>query len=184
MSYQAEWGPKGFIVSDRKIAVLEGLSTSLTLKEDSENDTSGTQPTNTRGRELRPISFSVTYMAAAGVDPRAQIEEWESLLGESYPLMIGGRRFGPPKMKLKQVSTSDVKLTNAGGMICATVSLSFEEFSDGKTSKLMKKDNTASASRAAEVYTLTVESKKAALNATASSDDRAKKKTSEGATIN
>lgn len=184
MSYMATWGPKGFIVSDQKIAVLQGLSTSLTLKEDSENDTSGTQPTNTRGRELRPISFSVTYMAAAGVDPRAQIEEWESLLGEAYPLMIGGRRFGPPKMKLKQVDSSDIRLTNSGGMICATVSLSFEEFSEGKTSKLMKKGNSESAARAAEVYSLTVESKKEALNATASSDDRAKKKASEGAMVN
>lgn len=184
MTYMATWGPKGFIVSDKKIAVLQGLSTSFTLKEDSENDTSGTQPTNTRGRELQPMNFSVTYMAAAGVDPRAQIEEWNALLGESYPLMIGGQRFGPPKMKLKQVSVSDVMLTNSGGMICATVSISLEEFSDGKTSKLLKKGDAAAAAKAAEVYNLTVESKKAALNATASADDRAKKKTNEGAMIN
>ena len=83
--YQCRWGPKGFIISPDKIVPLVGLSTSLTLKADSENDTSGTQPTNTRGRELRPMSFSVPYYAAAGVDPRDQIRQWEAELGNAYP---------------------------------------------------------------------------------------------------
>lgn len=191
MSYMAKWGPKGFIVSDRKIAVLQGLTTSLSLKTDSENDTSGTQPTNTRGRELRPINFSVAYMAAAGVDPRGQLEEWESLLGESYPLVIGGRRFGAEKMMLTKVEASDIVLSNSGKFISVTVAISLEEYSEGKTSKLTKKKteqqtekSTESSAQAAAVYTATVEEKREALNATATAKDRetaAKKYGSRGA---
>ena len=140
MSIMAYWGPMSFEVSTSRIAVLQNLTTSLTLKEDSENDTSGTEPTNTRGRNLRPIAFDVVYHAAAGNDPRAMISMWESLLGFSFPLVIGGQRFGEGKMKLKNVSTNGIQLTNSGGFIQATVSISLEEYSEGKTSKLLSQD--------------------------------------------
>ncbi len=181
MGYMAQWGPMGFLVSPKKVAVLEGFSTSLTLKQDSENDTSGTQPTNTRGRELRPISFKVQYLAAAGVDPRAQIASWEAELGNAYPLLIGGERFGPPRMKLTKVSTSDVLFSNSGAFIRAVVSITLEEFAEGKTSKLVSTSvsdpsaPSASAAKAAATYKATVEAKKAALAATASPADKAQK---------
>ena len=197
MGYMATWGPKGFIVSSRKIVVLEGLATSLSLKQDSENDTSGTQTTNTRGRELRPITFKVKYLAAAGVDPRGQINEWEAQLGNAYPLYIGGQRFGAEKMKLTKVDTSDILLSNAGKFLQATVSITLEEFSEGKTSALVSSNTTAnttggtsgastpSASTNTVTYATSSVSagrkaarqaeKKAALNATASKSDRAGK---------
>jgi len=160
MGYMARWGPKGFLVSAQRIAVLTGLSTSLTLKKDSENDTSGTQPTNTRGRELRPISFSVDYLAAAGMDPRDQIKQWEDELGKAYPLLIGGQRFGAEKMMLTDVSTSDIILSNSGKFLKATVSITLEEYSDGKSSKLTDGKSGSGG-------------KDAAMTATASAMDRA-----------
>lgn len=185
MAYMAKWGPKGFIVSPNKIVALEGLKTSLSLKQDSENDTSGTQTTNTRGRDLRPITFKVQYLASVGVDPRAQIASWEAELGNSYPLYIGGERFGEPLMKLIKVDTSDVLLSNSGAFIKATVAITLEEYAEGKSSKLVKnksgKDSettepSASALQAAEKYRETVKAKKAALAATASPADKAQKK--------
>lgn len=180
MAYMARWGNKGFIVSPSKIAVLEGLSTSLTLKEDSENDTSGTQPTNTRGRELRPITFKVKYLRAAGVDPRAQIAEWEAELGNAYPLIIGNERFGEAKMKLTKVASSDILLSNSGTFLQAVVSITLEEYSEGKTSKLIKTENgnivnTEAAAKAAETYKATIEAKKAALSATPTATDKMQK---------
>ena len=159
MGYQARWGPKGFIISPNKIVPLTGLSTSLTLKEDSENDTSGTQPTNTRGRELRPITFSVPYYAAAGVDPRDQIRQWEAELGKSYPFLIEGKKFGADKMKLTNVETSDIQLSNSGQFISCVISITLEEYSEGKKSKLVGKSGSGG--------------KDAALSATASPMDRA-----------
>ena len=176
MGYMATWGPKGFVISTSKIVVMEGLTTSLSLKQDSENDTSGTQTTNTRGRELRPITFSVTYLAAAGVDPRGQIDEWEAQLGNAYPLYIGGQRFGAEKMKLTKVDTSDILLSNTGKFLRAKVSITLEEYSGGKTSALVT--SSAAAKKA-------VEDKVAALNATASASDKSAKKASNTtATVN
>lgn len=168
MGYMASWGPKGFLVSTTKVAVLEGLNTSLTLKQDSENDTSGTQPTNTRGRELRPITFKVKYLAAMGVDPRGQLKEWEAELGNAYPLIVGGERFGAEKMKLTKVAASDIILTNSGAFIQVVVNITLEEDSDGKTSKLIS----SSAAQASATY----HAKVAALSTTASKRDRASKK--------
>ena len=147
MEYYARWGPKGFTVTGWRIALMEGLSTSLTLKEDSENDTSGTQPTNTRGRELRPIEFAVTYLRAAGMDPRDQINQWEKELGNAYPLMIGEQRFGAEKMKLTKVESSDIVIAPNGEFLQVRVTITLEEYSDGKTSKLLDNSGSATGSK-------------------------------------
>lgn len=167
MAVMADWGPQKFQISSSQVVILESLTTSLTLKQDSENDTSGTQPTNTRGRDLRPISFKVKYLAAAGANPRTEIEAWEALLGKMYPLNIGGRRFGAQNMKLIEVSTSDILLTNQGEFIQAVVSVKLEESSEGKTSKLLSNTNAAEQA---------INDKVAALTATASSSDKASKR--------
>jgi hypothetical protein len=159
-----------FLVSPSMVMTLEGLTTSLKLKEDSENDTSGTQPTNTRGRELRPITFKTTYLAAAGVDPRAQIESWETDIGNANPLLIGGKRFGAAKMKLTQVATSDILLSVNGDFLKAVVSITLEEYSEGKSSELVNKSE--SAAKASATYNATVAAKKEALSTTASTTDK------------
>lgn len=144
MQYMAKWGPKGFLVSPNKVIPFSGFSTAFAIKEDSNNDTSGTAKTNTRGRELAQSNFETTYLLAAGVDPRAQIEEWKSLLGKSHPLIIGGKQFGDSKMKLTNVSISDVLFTNAGKMIQAKVSITLKE--DGGTSTSKKTSTTSKSS--------------------------------------
>lgn len=192
MAYMVRWGPKGFLISPSKVVPFDGFSTEMKLKADSENDTSGTEPTNTRGRELRSISFETRYYAALGVDPRAQIEEWESLIGQSHPLTIGSKRFGPPKMMLTQVSTSEVQLTPAGDMISCKIAISMEEYSEGKKSQLANtsaKSNGSSSSKksskmsssksneaAARKHVDDVMAKRQAMDATASKSDKAAKK--------
>lgn len=188
MGYIATWGPKGFTVSPNKIVPFEGLSTSVSLKEDSENDTSGTSPTNTKGLDLQSVSFSTTYFRGAGVDPRAQWEEWCSLVGAVYPLYIGGERFGPSKLKLKSVSLSDTQTDNNGSFLYVKVSLSFEEYAENQkktttqTTTTRYQSTTSSTSvdqttaqKAAAVYAATVE-KKQAMSTGASASDKASKK--------
>lgn len=175
MSYLAKWGPKGFLVSPTKIVPFNDFSTTVALKADSENDTSGTAPTNTRGLEPQVISLSTVYLRAAGVDPRGQFEEWSSLVGAAHPLLIEGKRFGPPKVQLTQVSLSGVEFNNNGVMLKAEISITLTEFPDqSKTTK----SNAASsgAAKAASTYEATVAAKKQALNASASKTDKAEKK--------
>lgn len=180
MAYMAQWGPKKFVLSPTKIITLESLATSVEMKSDSEGDTSGTAPTNTRGLVLRPVSFSVTYTKAAGTDPRSQQEEWESLVGKSYPLYVGDKKFGANSLILKKVDSSNFVLSPKGELLSVTVSISMTEDAGGKTSKTTttsKATKTASnsaASKAASVYADTV-AKKKAMNITASPADKATK---------
>lgn len=174
MSKMAQWGSKEFILSPTKIMLMENFSTSVELKADSENDTSGTSPTNTRGLIARPVSFSVTYTRAAGVDPRSQLEEWERLVGQSNPLYIGGKRFGPSSLLLRKADASDFVFSPKGDFLSVTVNLSFVENSEGKTSTTANTTTNKSASTGS-VYADTV-AKRKAMNATASTSDKNAKK--------
>lgn len=178
MSIMAQWGPKEFLLSPTKIALMENFSTSVELKSDSENDTSGKSPTNTRGLTARPVSFSVTYTRAAGVDPRAQLEEWESLVGQSNPLHIGGKRFGPKTLLLTKANSSSFVFSPNGEFLSVTIDLSLVENTDGETSSAGKTTTTKKAttgSSSASVYAETV-AKRRAMNATASASDKNAKK--------
>ena len=180
MSDIATWGPKGFTVSPNKIVPFTGLTTTVSVKEDSEDDTSGTSPTNTKGLELQPVSFSTMYFRGAGVDPRAQWDEWCYLVGSSYPLYIGGERFGPPKLKLKSASLAESQTDNNGNFLYAKVTLSFEEYSESQKTTTAKTTYSGTSSsvdqttaqKAAAAYAATVE-KKTAMNTGASASDKA-----------
>lgn len=174
MEYTARWGPKAFLISAQKIVPLTGLQTSVSVKSETQNDTSGTSQTNVTGRELQPVSLSTVYMRAAGVDPRAQLEEWEALVGQINTLIIGGKRFGPAKLMLKNVAVSEVLTDNFGNFLSVNVALSFEEYANGSQTSATTSTGTGSSSTAS-VYADTV-AKKKALKASATPVDRAEKK--------
>ncbi len=172
MGYKARWGPMGFVTSPTKIVPFENLTTSISLKTDSENDAGGSAATNIRGLELQPMTFTATYMRAAGVDPLQRFNDWAALVGSIYPLYIGEKRFGPAKLILKKVDLTDQILDNNGAFLSITLNITLEEYPTGTTSSTVKD---ATASRAAAVYAETV-AKKKAMNTTASVDDRRAKK--------
>lgn len=186
MGYTALWGPKGFIISPSKIVPLMDLTTSIAVKADSGNDTSGTAVTNAKGRELQKVSLSTLYVRGAGVDPRGQIDEWEAVVGKSYPLYIEGKRFGPPKLTLKSIKVSEVLLSNTGKFLQCAIDFDFEEYTEPTAPKSTVKSSsnsnsvstasTATAAKAAATYKAITEQKKNALNATAKPLDKAIKK--------
>ena len=146
MKYTLRWGPMGSVISPKKVIPLSEFKTSYTLKEDSGTDTSGSEPTNKRGKELQPVSFTIVYAKATGNDPLARLTEWAGLIGKSYPLYLGGKRFGPKKMILKKVDLSECLLGNDGSMIQATVAISLVEDSTGSKKKATTKKKTTSTS--------------------------------------
>ena len=175
--YTAKWGSKGFIVGPGKVVPLSNLSTSVELKSESNNDTSGTPPTNTRGRELQTITLETTYLAAAGVDPRGQIEEWQSLIGEKNSLYIQGRRFGPKQMQLTRVDVSNVVFSNGGAFLSADVAITLVEYVPPNTAVSAKSGGSAyKSSTSTKKASTSSGSKSGALAAKPSTDDKAKKK--------
>ena len=179
MQYTARWGPKGFLTSANKVVPFIDLKSSVSVKVESQNDTSGTAQTNQIGRDLQPISFSTTYLRAAGVDPRAEFDGWVALVGEIHPLIISGRRFGPAKLMLESVNMTDVIMAIDGTFLQAKVNLSFREYSEQSVIAVASAGASATASAAAAVYSSAVE-KNTALNTGASQEDRAAKKTDRG----
>lgn len=135
MKYTLRWGPMGCVVSPTKVIPLSNFKTSYTLKEDSGTDTSGSEEIVQKGMELQPVSFTIVYAKATGSDPLDRLNEWAALVGKSYPLYLGGKRFGPKKMLLKQVDLSECLLGYDGSMIQATVAISLVEDSTGGTTK-------------------------------------------------
>lgn len=118
MGYTARWGPKGFLVSPEKIVPIIELKTALSLDKDTGN------------LDSQEIELSTSYYKATGVDPRAQWEEWKTLIGKAHPFYIGEERFGPPKMKLMGINLSDVILANSGEFLAVTIGLIFSEYID------------------------------------------------------
>lgn len=187
MQYTAQWGPKGFLVSADKIVPFMNLTSSVSVKADAQNDTSGTSKTNKIGRELQPITFSTIYLLSAGVDPRAQVEEWEGLVGESNPLIVGGKRFGPAQLMLESVTSTDILMDNFGNFLQAKVDLTFKEHAETTATKVTSSSSrstgastatTASQQKAAATYAATVAEKKEAMNTGATKADKATKKLS------
>lgn len=181
MKYTARWGPKGFLVSPSKIVPIDGISTAVAIKSNSSSSSSST-PTDARTIDKQKITLNVVYLRAAGVDPRAQLEEWKALIGQVYPLYIGEKRFGPAKMMLSSVSVSDVMLTNSGEFLKLNLSISLEEYTDdpattttttaATSSGAASSSGSSASTKAAAAYEQKVSEKKAALSATAPKSDR------------
>lgn len=127
MADMGRWGPMIFRIAPGKITGFSDLATSYTLKSDSNKDANGKATTNKRGMELQPVSFSVPYLRAAGVDPRARMEEWGKLVGQSHPFYLNEQRFGPARLLLTSVGVSEVVTNNAGEILSLKIAVSLEE---------------------------------------------------------
>ena len=133
MATMAKWGPKSWGVSQKKVLALEGLSFSFTQVADNNTSTEDEKPTNERGTELFPLSFTTVLHSGAGVDVRAEIESWEKLVTKVNYFYLNGKKLGP-KLQLRKVSVGDITLDDLGRMRLATLSLEFKEYDHDTTS--------------------------------------------------
>ena len=127
MAVQAKWYNKTFSVTPKKVNSISGFTTTFAMKQDTNDDTSGTEKLNTRGRAPEEPSFTVKYVAAAGVNPRNEFGAWRKLVGVKDYLFIGGLRYGENKFELISAAVSDTMLDNNGFFLQAVVTLTFKE---------------------------------------------------------
>lgn len=133
MATMAKWGAKTWAVSSKKVLALEGLTFSYTQVADENRSTEDKKPTNERGVELFPLSFTTVLHAGAGVDVRAEIESWKALVTKVDWFYLNGKKLGP-KLQLRKVAVSDVKTDDFGRMLLATLSFEFKEYDAATTS--------------------------------------------------
>lgn len=158
MANMAKWGSKTWAVSTKKVLALEGLSFSYTQVADNNTSTDEKKTTNERGVELFPLSFTTVLHSGAGVDVRAEIESWKDLVTKVNYFYLGGKKLGP-KLQLRKVDVSNVKLDDLGRIRLATLSFEFKEYDPETssvkvtTSALNVKASTSSKSQAKKTNT-------------------------------
>lgn len=133
MATMAKWGSKTWAVSSQKVLALEGLAFSYAQVADNNTSTEDKKTTNERGTELFPLSFTTVLHSGAGVDVRAEIESWQQLVTKANYFYLGGKKLGP-KLQLRKVGVSNVKLDNLGRIRLATLSFEFKEYDEDTTS--------------------------------------------------
>lgn len=133
MATMARWGSKSWTVSSQKVLALEGLTFSFEQIADNNISTEEKKTTNERGIELFPLSFTTVLHSGAGVDVRAEIESWQSLVTKVNYFYLGDKRLGP-MLQLRKVDVSNVKLDNLGRMRLATLSFEFKEYDNDTSS--------------------------------------------------
>lgn len=131
MNYFAKWGPKGFLYSDTKTVPFWGMSTGYALKSGNNLDTSGTEPTNTTGRDAQTITFNTRYALYLGTDPKAQMHEWYDLAEDVWPFYVGGQQFGPPLLQLQDVQWSNHVIDASGRLISVDATITLREWYEG-----------------------------------------------------
>ena len=133
MATMAKWGPKTWAVTPQKVVALEGLAFSYSQVADNNTSTEEKKTTNERGTDLFPLSFTTVLHSGAGVDVRGEIESWKKLVTKVNYFYLGGKKLGP-KLQLRRVSVSNVKIDDFGRMRLATLSFEFKEYDPDTTS--------------------------------------------------
>ncbi|WP_297624287.1 hypothetical protein [uncultured Rikenella sp.] len=128
----AKWGPKTWAVTPQKVVALEGLAFSYSQVADNNTSTEEKKTTNERGTDLFPLSFTTVLHSGAGVDVRAEIESWKKLVTKVNYFYLGGKKLGP-KLQLRKVSVSNVKIDDFGRMRLATLSFELKEYDPDTT---------------------------------------------------
>ena len=124
---QAKWGSMRWEITDDVFKTLTSISTSQSVKKQTNNDNEGSSATSNQGLELQKVTITFTVLKGLGVDPYIESEIWRSHLAESNPIYLGNQRFGALNMQLQSVGLSNVELDNAGNKHKGDISLSFEE---------------------------------------------------------
>lgn len=132
MATMAKWGPKTWAVTPQKVVALEGLAFSYSQVADNNTSTEEKKTTNERGTDLFPLSFTTVLHSGAGVDVRGEIESWKKLVTKVNYFYLGGKKLGP-KLQLRKVSVSNVKIDDFGRMRLATLSFELKEYDPDTT---------------------------------------------------
>lgn len=132
---QAQWYGKKFKCSANTINLIDGLSTSFEINEETKTDKKGKSKTTIKGLKPQEVRFSIAPLYEAGVNPRTEFESYKKLIGKTGRLYIGGKAFGPYLM-LTSASLSNAVLDNSGNIHSCSIALSFKQ----STKKAYKKD--------------------------------------------
>lgn len=156
-TFKTKEGTKTWQVSPSYIMDFDGFSTSYELNAESNTAVEGSPLSNQRGMKKKTLSFSSHLVGALGIDVRKEFESWESWIGLTGTLKIGGKKFGPNWL-LTSVKPADVKIDDSGRFRSMKLTYSFEENEDVTDTEILASVNSA---RSAVCVTATTAQKSA-----------------------
>lgn len=156
-TFKTKEGTKTWQVSPSYIMDFDGFSTSYELNAESNTAVEGSPLSNQRGMKKKALSFSSHLVGALGIDVRKEFESWESWIGLTGTLKIGGKKFGPNWL-LTSVKPADVKIDDSGRFRSMKLTYSFEENEDVTDAEILASVNSA---RSAVCVTATTAQKSA-----------------------
>lgn len=144
----AVFGSKVFEITDSKIYTLGNLQYGSSLDTEKQ-DAKGKKPsTYNKGPALNSLAVSVKLDISLGVNPRRELEEWESIKDSSaaYPFVFGQKPLGNYKWLLVDVQGSNFVIDNNGNMLSADIELKFDEYVRPGSAEASKGGDTAKVS--------------------------------------
>lgn len=169
MPVMAKWNTKTWEVSPSRIAALNGVTASVELDTENNDDKAGSPSTKTKALKLQSFPFDFDLASVAGCDVRSEYESWVTLVGEYAPFYLGGSRFGPKNLQLTGVSLADTILDNSGKIIKGKISIVLTEYAAEASSQKPGAGNSGAAGTG-------VGTRLSALQVGAGSQDKAAKK--------
>lgn len=124
---QAKWGSMRWEITDEVFKTLTSISTSQSVKKQTNNDNEGSSAISNQGLELQQVPLIFNVIRGLGVDPYDEFKKWQSRLTQVNSLYVGGRRFGAPYMQLDSAGIAAIELDNTGKFLVAEISLNFTE---------------------------------------------------------
>lgn len=160
---QLSWGDIKLSVSqDGVMGLNTGLSTSVKLNTETNDDKEGRPATNTQTIELQEVSFD--FSLNAYFLPKTTIEDewekWKKQVAKHHPLYINGKVFGPKEMQLIEVGLSDTNIDDWGRFIAAKISVNLREYAPEKAKSKKTASTKSGKSRKSKGKTSTSGSKK------------------------
>jgi hypothetical protein len=141
----ASFQNKVFTVSSTKKYPIIGLNWGGSLETEAQDKLKDKPSTYIKGEMLDNMSFEIPLRADFGINPRKQIEEWESIKSKAQPslFILGTKPVGKNKWLLKSTSVSEQEIDGIGRIIKATIKLEFEEYVRAGKAKPTNSSNVA-----------------------------------------
>lgn len=126
----ASFASKVFEVSSDKVSTFSDMQFGTSLETETQDNPGRKPKTYIKGPALNTLSIKIPVSVDMGIKPRAEIGSWMMIKDArtAYPFILGGVPFGSDLWLLKDVQAADTKTDNAGKILAATISLSFEEY--------------------------------------------------------
>lgn len=146
MATMASWNGKTWGVSSSRIAALNGISASVELDTENNDDKAGSPATMTKALKQQSFDFDFDLATVVGCDVRSEYESWTELVGEYAPFYLAGRRFGPSNLQLTAVSLSETTLDDFGRILMGKISITLKEYAEEASSKKASAGGSSSSS--------------------------------------